>query len=217
MDYTLIRSKRTTLSLQINAEGALFARAPQRLSQAKIEAFITEKHAWILKKQAEINALKHTKIQYQTGELFLFLGEEYPLKLDNSATDLQFDGQFFYLNPARDGKADFHHFFKTKFAKIARIRLDYYAEKHELVFNQVRFKAQKTRWGSCSAQDNINLNYLLMMAPMSVIDAVITHELAHIKHKNHSANFYDFLSELCPEHKNADGWLKQHARRLHNL
>jgi predicted metal-dependent hydrolase len=42
---------------------------------------------------------------------------------------------------------------------------------------QVRFKAQKTRWGSCSSQNNINLNYLLMMAPMWVIDAVIAHEL----------------------------------------
>jgi predicted metal-dependent hydrolase len=73
--YKLIRSKRKTLSLQIDKDGALSVRAPMRLSVKKIESFICEKQVWIETKQTQIWATKPDKINYQTGEFFLFLGD----------------------------------------------------------------------------------------------------------------------------------------------
>lgn len=217
IDYQLIRSRRKTLSLQIDNNGKLLVRAPMRFSGKKIEAFICEKQRWIVKKQQQIQAQKPLKKQYQTDEEFLFLGKSYPLKLTQSGNPLKFDKRYFYLNTNYNARASFHWFYKKEFIKIALPRLEYYANKHNLPFNQVRFKAQKTRWGSCSIKNNINLNYLLMMAPMPIINNVIAHELAHIAHKNHSKDFYTLLKKIIPKHQHADIWLKQHTQQLHNL
>jgi predicted metal-dependent hydrolase len=76
---------------------------------------------------------------------------------------------------------------------------------------------QKTLWGSCSGVNNINLNYLLIMAPMSVIDYVIVHELAHTKIKNHSKDFWQLVESILPKYKASKSWLKNNGYKLHNL
>ncbi len=217
MDYQLVRSKRKTLSLQIDKNAELLVRAPMHLSIKTIEQFITEKQNWIDKKQTKSNNKKIVKPNYEAGNVFLLLGKNYPLKLVETGEPLTFDQHFFYLNTQYDPAGAFHWFYKKEFVQLALPRLEYCAQKHALVFNQVRLKAQKTRWGSCSSKNNINLNYLLMMAPMWVINSVIAHELAHIKHKNHSRGFYNLLETIMPNYKQADAWLKQHSHQLHNL
>lgn len=215
--YQLIRSKRKTLSLQIDETAQLLIRAPMRLNIKEIERFILQKQSWIAKKQQEIKLKKVFKPSYQECDKFLFLGEYYPLKLVATGEPLKFDQCFFYLNTQYEPTRGFHWFYKKEFEKIALPRLEYYTQKYDLKFNQVRFKAQKTRWGSCSSKNNINLNYLLMMAPMSVIDTIITHELAHIKYKNHGKDFYRLLKLMTPDYKQADIWLKQYSHKLHGL
>lgn len=217
MYYQLIRSKRKTLSLQIDNQAQLLVRAPMRLSVKRIERFIAEKQHWISKKQTEVKRKKPLKTNYQTGDLFLFLGENYPLKLLITGEPLQFDQHFFYLNTQYEPAQAFHWFYKQAFIQIALSRLQYYSKKHHLKFNQVYFKAQKTCWGSCSSKNNINLNYLLMMAPISVIDTIIAHELAHTQYKNHGKDFYQLLENMMPNYKQANAWLKQHSHKLHNL
>ncbi len=217
INYQLIRSKRKTLSLQIDKQACLLVRAPMRLSVRRIEHFINEKQNWIQKKQAEIESKIPPKQDYASGNQYLFLGEWYPLLHIESGNPLNFDGQSFQLNIQHKGNKAFHWFYKKEFIKTAIPLLEQFAEKHDLNYKEVRFKAQKSRWGSCSASNNINLNYLLIMAPISVIEMVIAHELAHTVHKNHSKVFYELLTTMMPEHKQADVWLKQHSRLLHNL
>jgi predicted metal-dependent hydrolase len=93
-------------------------------------------------------------------------------------------------------------------------RIDYFANQHNIKFNNVRLKAQKTLWGSCSSDNNLNFNYLLMMAPISVIDYVIVHELSHTIHKNHSNNFWGLVESILPEYKKAKKWLKENNFRM---
>ncbi|MBA5248102.1 MAG: M48 family metallopeptidase [Gammaproteobacteria bacterium] len=217
INYQLIRSKRKTLSLQIDRQACLLVRAPMCLSVKKIEHFINEKQNWIRKKQAEIESKTPPKQNYASGNEYLFLGELYPLQHIESGDPLSFNGQSFQFNTQYEGYQVFHWFYKKEFIKTAIPILERLADKHNLNYREVRFKAQKTRWGSCSARNNINLNYLLMMAPISVIEMVIAHELAHIVHKNHSKDFYALLTTMIPEHKQADVWLTQHSSTLHNL
>jgi predicted metal-dependent hydrolase len=220
MPYQLIRSKRKTLSLQIDKNAKLWVRAPIKMPLLEIEKFINQKQSWISQKQSEIKCRIIPKPQYKTGEFFLFLGEKYPLIGNNLNEKLIFNGQEFLLKNsfnALEAQTKFHDFYKKEFIKIALPRLEYYSKKHNLIFNQVRFKAQKTRWGSCSVHNNINLNYLLIMAPTWVIDMVIAHELVHIEHKNHSKYFYEKLTEIFPKHLQADIWLKQNAQTLYAL
>ncbi len=217
INYQLIRSKRKTLSLQIDKQACLLVRAPMRLSVRRIEHFINEKQNWIQKKQAEIKSKIPPKQDYASGNQYLFLGEQYPLLHTELGDPLNFNGQSFQLNTQYKGNKAFHWFYKKEFIKTAMPLLEQFTEKHSLNYKEVRFKAQKSRWGSCSASNNINLNYLLIMAPISVIEMVIAHELAHTVHKNHSKVFYELLTTMMPEHKQADVWLKQHSRLLHNL
>ncbi|WXU00741.1 MAG: hypothetical protein Ctma_1470 [Catillopecten margaritatus gill symbiont] len=217
IDYQLIRSKRKTLSIQIDKQARLLVRAPMRLSIKKIENFINEKQSWIQKKQAEIINNTPLEQNYKIGNVYLFLGESYLLQHTELGNPLDFDGQYFQLNTNYEGNKAFHWFYKKEFIKTAMPILEKLADKYDLDYKEIRFKAQKTRWGSCSATNNINLNYLLMMAPISVIEMVIAHELAHIVHKNHSKDFYKLLTTMMPEHKQADVWLKQHSQILHNL
>ena len=216
MNYQLIRSKRKTLSLQINNNAELVVRAPNRLSVNKIEQFIDEKSNWIKKKSqsSQSNILK--KPSYIEGEKFLYLGNEYSLNVDTThAKGLRFDGQMFSLSTG--GKQEFLAWYKKSFKKIALPRLEYYAKKYHLNYNQVRLKTQKTLWGSCSNTNNINLNYLLIMAPMSVIDYVIVHELCHTIHKNHSKDFWHLVEQIFPNYKADKSWLKKNGHKLQNL
>jgi len=216
MNYQLIRSKRKTLSLQINSYAELIVRAPNQLSVKKIEQFIDEKSDWIEKKSNSISLKKPQKPNYTDGEKFLYLGEEYPLSVNTAqAKGLSFDGQIFSLHAG--GKVEFLSWYKASFKKIAIPRLDYYAKNHQLSYNQVRLKNQKTLWGSCSGVNNINLNYLLIGAPISVIDYVIVHELCHSVHKNHSKSFWQLVFSILPNYKASKRWLQDNGHRLQNL
>ena len=84
-------------------------------------------------------------------------------------------------------------------------RLNSLAREHGFRYNKVFIRNQKTRWGSCSAKNNINLNYKLMLLPQHLRDHVILHELVHTKHRNHSPRFWKELERIDPktiEHNN---------------
>ena len=216
IDYILIRSKRKTLSLQINTHAKLVVRCPQKLSIKEVESFIADKSRWIEKKQRSLQSQQIHAPNYNIGEQFLYLGNQYPLTHNITQNfKLDFDGKVFSLKS--DGQLAFHTWYKVAFKKIALPRLDYYADTYQFKYQQVRLKAQKTLWGSCSSVNNINLNYLLIQAPISVIDYVIVHELSHTKIKNHSKDFWQLVESILPNYKASKSWLKENSYKLHNL
>ncbi len=216
MNYQLIRSKRKTLSLQINHQAQLIVRAPQRLSIKKIEDFIEQKSSWIERKIQFSHSNIVVKPDYIEGEKFLYLGNYYPFTINiQIKSSLTFDGINFNAN--KINKKILLNWYKNTFQKIALPRLDYYAKNNQFNYNQVRLKSQKTLWGSCSSVNNINLNYLLIMSPISVIDYVIVHELCHTVHKNHSKNFWNLVQQILPNYKASKRWLQDNGYKLQNL
>ena len=75
----------------------------------------------------------------------------------------------------------------------------------------ITIRNQKTRWGSCSAEGNLNFNCLLMLTPPEVIDSIVVHELCHLKEMNHSKRFYDEVLRVFPEYHKWNRWLKAHG------
>ena len=215
-DYQLVRSKRRSLAIEIKPSGEVLVRAPNALPQADIDAFIEQKSAWIEDKQSKAQQYLKANPSYQDGELMLYLGETYPIKYTaGDQAQVVFDGQRFTVSG--DASFAFKQFYKQQFEKVALPRLDYYAQKYQLPYRQVRLKAQKTRWGSCGANNDINLNYLLAMAPISVIDYVLIHELCHTRIKNHSKDFWQLVASIAPDYQQAQTWLKQHGYQLQSL
>lgn len=82
------------------------------------------------------------------------------------------------------------------------------ARLHGFTPKAVSVRNQRTRWGSCSPSGRISLNWRLVQAPPAVCDYVLLHELAHLRHLNHSARFWREVTRLCPDHAEARRWLR---------
>ncbi|MDP3580831.1 MAG: SprT family zinc-dependent metalloprotease [Ignavibacteria bacterium] len=89
-------------------------------------------------------------------------------------------------------------------------RLSELAKKCSLSYNNVAIKNMKSRWGSCSGRNNINLTIHLMRLPFHMVDYVLLHELAHTIVKNHSKRYWETLEKICPGSKQMDKELKSH-------
>ncbi len=93
-----------------------------------------------------------------------------------------------------------------------RVRL--YAEKLGVRCGRITIRNQRTRWGSCSGQKNLNFNCLLMLTPPEVIDSVVVHELCHLIEMNHSDRFYRLVYSVYPDYDRCHAWLKEHGSEL---
>ena len=98
--------------------------------------------------------------------------------------------------------------------RIIPERCRFYAKLLGVEYNKITVRHQKTKWGSCSSKKNLNFNCLLMLTPKEVLDAVVVHELCHLKHMNHSKDFYGEVLKVYPEYKKWNGWLKEYGVSL---
>ena len=98
-------------------------------------------------------------------------------------------------------RSDFDNVDTSTAKRILVSRLKQLAERHGFTFNRVFIKNQRTRWGSCSSKNNISLNMKLVRLPQKLQDYVISHELVHTKHKNHSKKFWAAMDKLIGDSK----------------
>ena len=169
MDYTLIRSSRRTMALEITRDGRLLVRAPQRASQAVIDRFVASHADWIA---------AHLEKQRQRAEAHPPLTEDELAALRQKARD------------------------------ILPGRVAHYAEWMGVTPTGVKITGAKTRFGSCSAKNSLCFSLYLMAYPDAAIDYVVVHELAHIRHKNHSPAFYAEVARVMPDYRERRKLLK---------
>ena len=93
-------------------------------------------------------------------------------------------------------------------------RVAHFAPQVGVTWERITIRAQHTRWGSCSANGNLNFNCLLMLAPESVRDYVVVHELCHRKEMNHSPRFWAEVAKVLPDYAAARQWLKDNGSAL---
>jgi predicted metal-dependent hydrolase len=214
----IIRSRRKTVALIVERDGRVVVRAPYRLPQNLIEAFVDEKAGWIRQKQAEM-ARRRTDCdrppggasrRFEPGESFLYLGQSYSLHLvEKQSQALILDGAFRLKRSAQPDAAQvFEGWYRAQARALYTRRVDELAQQHGFTVRALRLSSARTRWGSCGAQGSLNLNWRLIMAPPAVIDYVILHELAHLKEKNHSPRFWALVEKLAPDYKTQRRWLK---------
>ena len=102
----------------------------------------------------------------------------------------------------------------TRAKRVIPPKVDRYAKVLGVDYNRITIRMQKSRWGSCSGQGNLNFNCLLMRAPDDVVDYVIVHELCHRKEMNHSDRFWALVESVLPDYKEKRKWLKDHGSEL---
>ncbi|MBQ7161835.1 MAG: M48 family metallopeptidase [Clostridia bacterium] len=93
-------------------------------------------------------------------------------------------------------------------------RVRYYAPIVGVEPKKIAIRSQRTKWGSCSAKGTISFNCILMLAPPGTVDAVVVHELCHLKRMDHSPAFYAEVTRVLPDYKERDKWLKKNGSAL---
>ena len=217
MEYSLIRSKRKTVAIHITKDARVEVRAPFRMPQNDIYKFIASKEHWISEHLKRIgqNAIHRDEFSPGYGDMLLLTGKEYPI-ISVKGKKVIFDGAFFVpdgLSSEQIKQAVV--FIYKKIAKTVFIeKVKLYSKRMGVSPSGIKITSAKTRWGSCSGKNSINFSWRLIMADEDIIDYVVVHELAHIKHKNHSPRFWDEVAVYMPDYKDKRTGLKALQARL---
>lgn len=207
----IIYTNRKTISLHITDNATLIIKAPFDASNETIMKVVSNHINWINKKTNEIRKRdpKFVTREFVSGEGFLFLGRYYKLNIvDEQDEPLKFE-KYFYLSRKELSRAK--EIFIDWYKKVAKEkiteRVQRYAQISGLKYNSINITDAQKRWGSCSHNGNLNFSWRLIMAPLSVIDYVVVHELAHIEIKNHSKAFWNKVKVLMPDYEKHKEWL----------
>ena len=205
----IIRSKRKTLSLCVKSTGEVIVRAPLKISEEKIHAFVQEKQGW-LESQKRKRERAGVRLPTETvdGYPLPILGEYYQITLfDGAAIRLDTQAKRLYL-PKEKTEKRLVVWLKENALRIFTLQTERLAAKMGLRFQSVSISLAKTRWGTCSSEGKIRYTYRLLYAPREVVDYVIVHELAHLKFMNHGKAFWSLVERYVPEYKRLRKWLK---------
>lgn len=206
------------IRFHLRPNGILKVTAPKNRSFEDIKNEILEYKDWVFKRHEEFEHIRKSSppLKWRDGQSFPYLGQDYKLKLqpfESRRPMIQLDlDQLHYFYPVDwDLKSPKEKsillkqyllkFYKTKAVLELNKRTRLWSEKMGLFPKKLSFRNQKTRWGSCSSQGKISLNWRLVAYSPEVMDYIVIHELAHLKHQNHSARFWNLVGEFCPDYQ----------------
>lgn len=211
------RAKRLTLRIQPGDRG-LRVTVPLGMAQAEIDRFLARNETWLEQKIAAmpdrpqvrpgiklpIRGVNHTVV-HQPGRGVT------ATRQGNGGPELIVYGNAEHL-PRR--AADF-------LKKQAKAEIEPLVARHAGTIGKpaksVRYKDTVSRWGSCSSAGNLSFSWRIAMAPPAVINYLVAHEVAHLRHMDHSRDFWALCEELCPDTKRCKTWLKRNGGKLQSI
>ena len=211
-------SRKKTVSLEIR-EGFVQIIAPKALSAKEIENIIIKKTKWIRNKLLiQKSKTSYKSKEFVSGESFSYLGKNYPLKIVNSkkpCVEIKEDRIFVYKKmKGRSVRALLENWYKQQGLKLFEKKTKKYQEIIGVKPSSISTRTYSRRWGSCSSKKDITFNWLILMAPHSVIDYVVVHELCHLIHHNHSPKYWRIVKSFYPNYKEKIEWLRYYSRTL---
>ena len=217
--YTLIRSNRKTIALQVNENAELIVRVPHHVSQKRINQFISEKQDWIMKTQQRMYARREATEQnseFEDGKKILYLGVEYEIRLNGKIRYIEIHDDIMEFPFGKIERADTYmtQWYKRKAREIIPPKVECFAKQLGLSYEKVGITSAKKRWGSCNSKGNINFSYRLIMTPPEIIDYVIVHELMHLREMNHSHKFWAHVASVIPDYKKHRKWLRDNQHKF---
>jgi hypothetical protein len=224
VSYTLKTSQRAkNLRLKIDLENGLMVIVPEMYDPGSLDQVLIEKQGWILNKLAYFAKVQKdiSAAGIKPGKNILYRGHEYQVEVQAKKTaacavEIE-DGKMVVVldeGSGKDSAVVLERWLKSMARLLINQRIRVVNNILNLHFNRVAIRGQKTRWGSCSRLGNLNFNWRLVMAPLSVMDYVVAHELLHLVEPNHSKKFWALVENVCPDYKDSRDWLKKNGHRL---
>tara|TARA_R110002124_G_scaffold76758_5_gene205725 strand:+ start:3626 stop:4318 length:693 start_codon:yes stop_codon:yes gene_type:complete len=202
IEFELNFSERKSLGLTVYPDQKIVVNAPEGAEIEKIEQKVKSKARWINKQLRQFEKyLPHSvSKEYVSGETHLYLGRQYLLKVEDDSTErVKLKGKFLWVYTKNNNRTEdlLNDWYRAK------ARLHFYSileellpefSKHNIKLKELKIRSMKKRWGSCTPEGVITLNVQLIKAPKRCIQYVIIHELCHLIHHKHDAEFYRLLN-----------------------
>lgn len=218
--YTVVRSMRKTMVIHVQHQNVQ-VRVPFFVSKKQVERFVSEHEPWVLKMLEQKAKQEEQKPQLVDGGCIFYKGKTIPVSVQKAtveSVDVR-DGQLcIYVRNVQEAaiakavarwlQREAKQFLPQRTKALAQ----YLGQSDK--FKEVVFRKTKTKWGHCTVDGRIQYNWLIMMAPDAVIDYMICHEVCHLRHMNHSKQFWALVGSVCPDYRLYQNWLKKHEHRL---
>jgi predicted metal-dependent hydrolase len=215
IDYRL-KSGAKRLTMTIDERGLRIG-APRRISMTEIEAFVQGHGDWVLKKLGELAKVSQPRhLTIKDGARLPLLDGDAEVRVLPGANRVRWVADVLVLE-ARP-QADLAQLAKRALQKRALThfagRLVHFTGQLDLAVPKLALSSAHTRWGSCSRESGIRVNWRLIHMPTHLGDYVVAHEVAHLLEMNHSERFWSVVGSLYPDWKAARSELKQRATSL---
>jgi predicted metal-dependent hydrolase len=201
------------IKLRIDPRRGVVLLLPKRASLAAGMTFLRQEIDWVA---SNINRIPET-VPFRDGVMLPLLGR--PHRITHAPDQRGFvwaEGGHIYV---AGGEEHLPRRMKDWTRKMAKTEISVwaadYAEKIDVSYSGITLRDQVSRWGSCSSTGRLNFSWRLLLMPEEVMTYIVAHEVAHLRHMNHSAAFWALVDEIHPRVDQAKKWLKRHGADLH--
>jgi predicted metal-dependent hydrolase len=208
----IVRSARKTLSVSVDALGRVTVRAPKGCSEERLFSFLQSKEAWIIKHKTagEKNGTRLPTDDLD-GYTFLLVGKPCTVRLTEGKT-VSYDTELGIIGlPRKGAKARLVGWLKDNAQRILENCTAQTAREMGVAYKSVEIGSARSKWGSCAYDNALRYSFRLLYAPKAVVRYVVVHELAHVRHKNHSALFWREVEKYDKDYKIHRKWLKDNG------
>ncbi len=208
--------RRERLALTVGSDGVVRVAAPYASHPEEIRHFVERSAAWIKRQQERFNEWRRAAGASSSVALeWWYLGERYPIIYQNTLMTPRFkNGWHIAAIQAWRTEELLKKWFMSSAEQYIAARVEVFAVRGDFTYSGIKITQAATRWGSCSPAGALNFSWRLLMTPPHVIDYVVVHELAHLRHHNHSRHFWSEVARWCPNYAKANEWLKTVAHVL---
>lgn len=224
IDYRLVRSKfAMKMRVRIGVGGVEVVQPEARKSE-EITAFLQANETWIIGQLARVERFRSVRRpqRNRAGEI-LFRGKPTPVRVENrahwrGANRVVFEQECLIVIKGHASQTPASKSLENWLRKQARTEIkhqvDALTRKLKRFPERIYVMGQRTKWGNCSALQNLSFNWRLIMAPDLVLRYLVTHEVVHLVVPDHSKKFWLTLHSICPEMEKAKQWLSANGHRL---
>lgn len=198
--------------LRVQPDGSARVTIPRGGNRTDAQSFVDRNLPWIERQIQQLQSHPRLPAAWTCGSEILFRGEAVRLEAvepgNASTLRLKLGPEEFTAAAAENLRPAVERHLRALAAVELPPRVRELAARHQLTVQRITVRNQRRRWGSCSHGGNISLNWRLIQVPPFVSDYIILHELAHLRHMNHSARFWQEVARLCPDYRVAEKWFK---------
>lgn len=195
IDYKIIRSARKTVSISVK-DGKVLVRAPYRYSEDKIEEFVQSHINWIQKNVDKQQKKEEVFTEIKNLKNVLILGVEKRLCV-GGCKNFENENELYVKNISSIRK-----YLENAYGYLIFESIYSLAKIIGEMPIDLKVKDYKTKWGACDKDGVISINWRILFLPLNMQRYVFIHELCHLKHFNHSKQFWQEVSRFCPDYKN---------------